>query len=314
MNQKQIFTITGGLGFIGKHFVKRLLKEGHFVTNIDIINYAADRVAQKEFETYENYRLLHKDICKLDYLPETDFIVNFAAESHVDNSIANSRQFCESNFLGTQRLLELTRAKAPDDRPRFIQISTDEVYGDIVSGMHSEDDILKPSNPYSATKAAADMLLLGWGRTYGLTYNIVRMTNNYGPHQFPEKLIPKSIGRLMRGKPALLHGEGQYYRNWLHVEDSVDGILTIIDKGAENTIYNVNGNQELQNIEVVRKIAHLLNIPEERAYKFVGDRVGQDIRYSLDSSRIHDLGWQPTRNFDDELKNIIEANNLSRFL
>jgi len=174
--------------------------------------------------------------------------------------------------------------------------------------------MLHPSNPYSATKAAADMLIYGWGRTYGVDYNIIRMSNNYGMHQYPEKLIPKSSGRMLRGLPALLHGQGHYYRNWLHVEDSVDGILTVIEKGEPNTIYNVNGNNEILNIDVVRKIAAIIGVPEERAYKLVDDRVGQDIRYSLDSSRLQALGWKPQRDFDTELPKIIEATDYHRFI
>ncbi|MGE3468279.1 MAG: dTDP-glucose 4,6-dehydratase, partial [Pyrinomonadaceae bacterium] len=289
-SRKKLFLVTGGLGFIGKNFVRRALEGGHYVTNIDVVNYAADRKANKEFQDFDHYRHLQQDIAALPYLSECDVVVNFAAESHVDNSIADSRQFCHTNFLGTQRLLELVRAKAPLDRPRFVQISTDEVYGDIVDGAHKESDILKPSNPYSATKAAADLLVLGWARTYNIKYNILRMTNNYGMHQYPEKLIPKSSFRLLRGRPALIHGNGTYRRSWLHVEDCIDAISLVIEKGAEDTVYNVNGEQEFQNIDVVRKIANFIGIPEETAITYVPDRVGQDIRYSLDASRIRELG------------------------
>lgn len=314
MAETRIFTVTGGLGFIGKHFVERLLAEGHYVTNVDVVNYAADRRAAAIFNDFDRYRHIQSDISELPYLPECDYLLNFAAESHVDNSIADSRRFCVSNFMGTQRLMELVRAKAPDDRPLFVHISTDEVYGEIADGAHSEDDMLHPSNPYSATKAAADMLIYGWGRTYGVNYNIIRMSNNYGMHQYPEKLIPKSSGRMLRGMPALLHGKGRYYRNWLHVEDSVDAILAVIEKGEANTIYNVNGNLEILNIDVVRKIAAIIGVPEDRAYKLVDDRVGQDIRYSLDSSRLQALGWEPQRDFDTELPKIIEATDYHRFV
>ena len=314
MVETRIFTVTGGLGFIGKHFVQRLLAEGHYVTNVDVVNYAADRGVAAIFNDFDRYRHIQSDISELAYLPECDYLLNFAAESHVDNSIADSGRFCISNFMGTQRLVELVRSKAPDDRPLFVHISTDEVYGEIADGAHSENDMLHPSNPYSATKAAADMLIYGWGRTYGVDYNIIRMSNNYGMHQYPEKLIPKSSGRMLRGLPALLHGQGRYYRNWLHVEDSVDGILTVIEKGEPNTIYNVNGNNEILNIDVVRKIAAIIGVPEERAYKLVDDRVGQDIRYSLDSSRLQALGWKPQRDFDTELPKIIEATDYHRFI
>ncbi|MBU0952200.1 MAG: GDP-mannose 4,6-dehydratase [Elusimicrobia bacterium] len=312
--KSKLFFVTGGLGFIGKHFVQRCLDMSHFVTNVDIINYAADRVANEGFKKHSNYRHIQEDIANLSHLPESDFLVNFAAESHVDNSIANNRQFCHSNILGVQRLLELTRAKSASGAPHFIQISTDEVYGDIVNGRHTESDPLRPSNPYSATKAAADMLVIGWSRTYSLRYNIVRMTNNYGPNQYPEKLIPKSAWRMRRGLPAMMHGDGSYIRSWLHVEDSIDAILTIFEKGEPNTVYNVHGNCELPNIEVLRKIAAIFKVPEKDAYIQIPNRVGQDVRYSLDDTRLRALGWKPVRDFDEEIKKIVEEDEFKRFL
>jgi dTDP-glucose 4,6-dehydratase len=312
--KSKLILVTGGLGFIGKHFVSRCLELGHFVTNVDVVNYAADRFANEEFKKHANYRHLREDIVTLGHLPESDFVVNFAAESHVDNSIADNRQFCHSNVLGVQRLLELTRSKSNAEAPRFIQISTDEVYGDLVEGRHTEGDPLLPSNPYSSTKAAADMLVIGWARTYGVRYNIVRMTNNYGPNQYPEKLIPKSAFRMRRGLPALLHGDGSYRRSWLHVEDSVAAILTIMEKGDANTIYNVHGETELENIEVVRKIAAILGVPEEAAYIRIANRVGQDVRYSLDDSRLRAKGWKPARDFDTELRKIVMQDDFKRFL
>jgi dTDP-glucose 4,6-dehydratase len=312
--KSKLILVTGGLGFIGKHFVERCLALGHFVTNVDVVNYAADRYANDKFKAHENYRHLQQDIAALDHLPESDFLVNFAAESHVDNSIADNRKFCLSNIMGMQRLLELTRSKHATGAPHFVQISTDEVYGDIKEGRHKETAILKPSNPYSATKAAADMLLLGWVRTYGLTYSIVRMTNNYGPNQFPEKLIPKSAWRMRRGLPALMHGDGSYIRSWLHVEDSVDAILTIMEKGTPNTVYNVHGNAEFQNIEVIKKLAAILDIPESEAFITIPNRVGQDIRYNLDDTKIRALGWAPRRDFDTELSKIAVEDDFKRFL
>jgi dTDP-glucose 4,6-dehydratase len=310
----KLILVTGGLGFIGKHFIKACLEAGHYVTNVDVINYAADRVAMREFAEYPKYRLIHDDIATLSHLPETDYIVNFAAESHVDNSIADNAKFCHTNILGVQRLLELCRARYPVDGPHFIQISTDEVYGDIVNGEHKESDPPKPSNPYSATKAAADMLVLGWARTYGVKYNVLRITNNYGNHQYPEKLIPKSCWRIARGLPALMHGDGSYRRSWLHVEDTVDAILTVIDKGTMNRVYNVKGDDEMPNIDVLRKLAKLLRVDEAAAYTAVPNRVGQDVRYSLDDSALRALGWKPTRNFDVELAKIVEDIDFQRFI
>jgi dTDP-glucose 4,6-dehydratase len=313
MKSKLIF-VTGGLGFIGKHFVERCLDMGHFVTNVDMVNYAADRFANEKFKMHNNYRHIEEDIANLSHLPESDFLVNFAAESHVDNSISDSLKFCHSNILGVQRLLELARAKATLGAPHFIQISTDEVYGDILKGRHNESTALRPSNPYSATKAAADMLVIGWARTYGLRYNIVRMTNNYGPNQYPEKLIPKSAWRMRRSLPALMHGDGSYIRSWLHVEDSIDAILTIMEKGESDTIYNVHGDCELSNIEVLQKLASILDVPEKDAYVQIPDRVGQDVRYSLDDTRLRALGWKPVRDFDEELKKIVVEDDFRRFL
>jgi dTDP-glucose 4,6-dehydratase len=312
--KSKLMLVTGGLGFIGKHFVKRCLEAGHFVTNVDVVNYAADRLANEEFKTHDSYRHIGEDIANLSHLPESDFLVNFAAESHVDNSIADSRQFCQSNIIGVQRLLELVRAKSPREAPLFIHISTDEVYGDIASGRHTASDQLRPSNPYSATKAAADMLVIGWARTYGIRYNIVRMTNNYGPYQYHEKLIPKSAFRMRRGLPALMHGDGTYIRSWLHVEDSVDAIMTIVNRGEQNTIYNVHGDTEMPNIEVLRKLARILGIPEGEAFIPVPNRVGQDIRYSLDDSPLRALGWKPMRQFDAEISKIALGDDFKRFL
>jgi len=308
-----VILVTGGLGFIGKYFVRRCLEQGRFVRNIDRVNYAADRGVMSEFSAHPKYRFMEADIRTLDFLPECDVLVNFAAESHVDNAISNSRNFCTSNIFGVHNLLELVRCKMLAERPRFVQISTDEVYGDIAKGAHSETDMLVPSNPYSATKAAADMLVTSWGRTYDITWNIVRPTNNYGLHQYPEKLIPKSAWRMKRGVPAIMHGDGSYVRTWLHTEDTVDAILTILESGQENRIYNVGGDAELRNVEVLSAIAKLLGVPEEKAWVSVVDRSGQDLRYSLDDEALRALGWKPRRRFHDELADIVQRLDVSRF-
>lgn len=314
MTFSQIIVVTGGLGFIGKHFVRRCLEMGYFVKNIDSVSYAADLKVKDEFELHQNYRFIGSDIGQLSHLPECDQLVNFAAESHVDNAITSNRKFCQTNILGVQNLLELVRMKQAHERPLFVQISTDEVYGDIKTGAHKETDTLVPSNPYSATKAAADMLVKSWGRTYGVPWNIIRPTNNFGMHQFPEKLIPKSAWRMKRGLAATMHGDGSYVRSWLHAEDTVDAILTVLQKGERNRIYNAGSPVELQNIEVLRRIAKILNVPEERAWTQVADRSGQDIRYSLDTSSLSALGWQPKRHFDQEIEPIVEALDFSRFV
>ena len=313
MRKLEMVVVTGGLGFIGKHFVRRCLDMGCFVKNIDKVSYAADLKAKAEFESYANYRLFNIDVAKVEFLPECDLLVNFAAESHVDNAITSNRRFVETNVLGTQNLLELVRQKHVNERPLFIQISTDEVYGDIREGKHSEADRLVPSNPYSATKAAADMLVVSWGRTYELPWIIARPTNNYGEHQYPEKLIPKSAWRMKRGLPATMHGDGSYIRSWLHAEDTVDALLTIVDKGERNGIYNIGSNIELRNIDVLRQIAKCVGVPEAKAWVAAMDRAGQDIRYSLDDSRLKALGWTARRHFHEELPKIVSSLDGTRF-
>ena len=208
-------------------------------------------------------------------------------------------------------VLICTKCGAADIRER---VSTDEVYGDTIDGIHDENHPLRPSNPYSSTKAAADMLLLGWSRTYGLQYNIVRMSNNYGPHQYPEKLIPRSIWRMSRGLPAIMHGDGTYVRSWLHVEDTVDAILKVLDEGESNKIYNIAGDTELQNREVIEKIANIYGIDTSDSFQSVTNRIGQDLRYNMDDSRIRALGWKPTRDFDVSLQEIADSIDPDRFL
>ncbi len=314
MNTSPILLVTGGLGFIGKHFVKRALERGCFVVNVDVVGYAADRTMKAELEAFKNYRLIESDIRKLNYLPESDFIVNFAAESHVDNAITSDLKTCETNFMGVQNLLSLTRLKQVNERPVFIQISTDEVYGDNINGLHTETAPLNPSNPYSATKAAADLFIQSFGRTHSLNWRILRPSNNYGHHQFPEKLIPKSARRMKRGLPALMHGDGSYMRSWLHVEDTVAALFKVIEEGRNNEIYNASGVDELKNIEVLRLIAKHLNMPESEAFVMIEDRAGQDVRYGIDSTKMRAMGWQPTRKIRDELPRIVDTLEFDRFL
>lgn len=313
MQKSEILVVTGGLGFIGKHFVRRCLEQGRFIRNIDNVSYAADCAVMEQFAQFPNYRFQKADISTLNFLPQCDVILNFAAESHVDKAITNPKNFCITNFLGVQNLLELARAKQTPERPLFVQISTDEVYGDIAEGKHCESDMLMPSNPYAATKAAADMLVTSWGRTYDVSWNIIRMANNYGLHQYPEKLIPKSAWRLTRGMPAILHGDGNYVRSWLHAEDAVDAILAVVREGERNVIYNAGSDIEMKNIDVVRSIAEILKVPEEKAWVTVPDRSGQDVRYSLDDTRLRNLGWRPRRKFHDELVQIVRTLDVGRF-
>lgn len=314
MTMSRIILVTGGLGFIGKHFIRDRLAAGDEIINVDMESYAADRRIGAEFARNDRYRYIRSDISALDYLPECDVLVNFAAESHVDNAITSNEKFCRTNILGVQRLLELCRRKQRHEQPRFVQISTDEVYGDVVEGAVDEASPLKPSNPYSATKAAADMLVTSWARTYGVDYSIIRPTNNYGVHQYPEKLIPKSCFRIARGRKALLHGDGTYKRCWLHVEDTVAAIGTVLDRGDRNEIYNVSGDCELRNIDVVTKIATILGVPTDEAIMYIEDRSGQDVRYAVDDSKTRALGWRPVRDFDVELERIVRSVEPKRFI
>jgi dTDP-glucose 4,6-dehydratase len=313
MHKSERLRCHGRAWFHRQAFRARLLDEGRVVKNIDKISYAADHVVSDGVQEHRASVSGGRHLHALDFLPQCDVIVNFAAESHVDNAITNAHKFCMTNFLGVQNLLELTRAKQAPERPLFVQISTDEVYGDIAEGRHSESAMLVPSNPYSATKAAADMLVNSWGRTYNVPWNIVRPANNYGLHQYPEKLIPKSAWRMKRGTPAIMHGDGSYLRSWLHADDTAEAILTVIEKGERNAIYNVGSETERRNVDVLTAIATILRVPRDTAWIGVEDRSGQDIRYCLDDSRLRALGWRPHRNFDEELEKIIRNLDVSRF-
>lgn len=313
---KKIVYITGCLGFIGAYVTRACLQKGWYVIGVDKMTYAARRENLLEFQKYgDHFKFIPKDINQLESLHDCDYVINLAAESHVDNSIVSSDAFLHSNVNGVKHLLDLIRQKDRFKMPTLLHFSTDEVYGDIEQGSHTEADLLKPSNPYSATKAAADMLVLAWGRTFKLPYIIVRPTNNYGAGQYVEKLIPKTCKYLHLGKKIPLHNEGKPYRMWLHAADTADAIITIIDAGVKNEIYNIAGNCELQNIEVVRRIVELVHWEKrfnmqypkvEEFCDFTYSRDGQDVRYSLDDTKLQQLGWKATRNFDQELPGIVK--------
>jgi len=232
-----------------------------------------------------------------------------AAETHVDNSIMSSGVFLHSNVNGVHHLLELIKQMPQYKQPVLLHFSTDEVYGDIEQGSHSELDLLKPSNPYSASKAAGDMLITAWARTYGIKYIIVRPTNNYGIGQYVEKLIPKSIKYLELGRRIDLHDQGKPIRTWLHAEDTARAVIAIIGHGGTNEIYNISGNTELPNREVIKKILHLYFGENKDSvwqdYVIDNPRRGQDVRYSIDDSKLKTLGWLPQANFDKELTAIV---------
>ena len=304
---KKIVYVTGCLGFIGVHVTRACLDKGWYVIGVDKGTYASNFNFLVEFDENPNFKFIRKDINELDRLYDCDYIINTAAETHVDNSIEDSDQFVHSNVNGVHHLLKLIKQKAHYKMPTLLHFSTDEVYGDIIDGFHKETDILKPSNPYSATKAAADMFILGWARTHRVPYVIVRPTNNYGVGQYVEKLIPKSVKYLTVGKKIDLHNNGTPVRTWLHVADTANAIITIIESGVKDEIYNISGNYEQQNIVVVRKIIELIhgNVNVEPYLEHM-TRPGQDLRYAIDDSKIKALGWMPKANFDTELKDIVD--------
>jgi dTDP-glucose 4,6-dehydratase len=306
----KVVYVTGCLGFIGSYVTRACLEKGWYVKGIDKITYAANEELLWEFNDYENFSFIQCDINDIPFIHDCDYIINTAAETHVGNSIANSDDFVHSNINGVHHLLELLRnfRYESSKTPTLLHFSTDEVYGDIDNGAHIETDLLKPSNPYSATKAAADMLVLAWGRTYNVPYIIVRPTNNYGIGQYVEKLIPKSCKYFNLGRKIPIHNNGTPIRNWLHAIDTAAAIITIIEAGVKNEIYNIAGGFEQSNYDTVKKIVKEYN-GDDNIEKYVDlsfSRVGQDARYALDDSKLRALGWEPTAIFDTELPGIVK--------
>ena len=322
MKNKKIVYVTGCCGFIGSYVTRACLNKGWYVRGIDKMTYASNLEFLEEFSSHPNFTFEKKDINDLDFLYDCDYVINTAAETHVGNSIVKSEDFVHSNINGVHNLLELIRNYRAEGKtkPVFLHFSTDEVYGDISKGQHIENDLLKPSNPYSATKAAADQLVLAWGRTYDLPYVIVRPTNNYGIGQYVEKLIPKAIKYLTLGKKIPLHNEGKPIRNWLHARDTAKAIIKIIESGSQNEIYNICGGFEQSNLDTVRKIVTLCldentileeieywNYEEIKPYlDFSYSRKGQDVRYALNDDKLKSLGWEAKSDFNAELWLIIE--------
>jgi dTDP-glucose 4,6-dehydratase len=304
---KKIVYVTGCLGFIGVHVTRQCLNLGWYVIGVDKLTYASNEQFLPEFEAQSNFKFINSDINDLEMIYDCDYFINTAAETHVDNSIERSDHFVHSNIDGVHHILKLINQKPRTRMPILLHFSTDEVYGDIMEGFHKETDLLKPSNPYSATKAAADMLIMAWGRTYDLPYVIVRPTNNYGIGQYVEKLIPKTVKYLSVGKRVDLHNNGTPVRTWLHAEDTARAVITIINSGVTNDIFNISGNYEEQNIVVVRKIVQLMfGHKDIDQYITKAERPGQDLRYAIDDAKLKALGWSPQADFDKELKEIVE--------
>lgn len=307
----KVVYVTGCLGFIGSYVTRLCLKKGWYVKGVDKMTYAANKQLLEEFNQYKNFSFVHCDINDLKFLYDCDYVINTAAETHVGNSIANSDDFVHSNINGVHKLLELIKNYRQENAtiPTLLHFSTDEVYGDIESGVHTETDLLKPSNPYAATKAAADMLILAWSRTYKIPYVIVRPTNNYGIGQYVEKLIPKACKYLKLGKKIPLHNNGTPVRNWLHAEDTASATIKIIETNSKNQIYNICGGFEQSNINTIKAllIANGIDVDEINKYiDFSCNRPGQDVRYALDDSKLRALGWVPDKHFNTEIKDIVE--------
>ena len=299
--------VAGGAGFIGSNFIRYLLNSRSDVeiVNYDKLTYAGNLSSLKDVSASRDcssrYAFVKGDICDANgvekAMKECDVVVNFAAESHVDRSITDAQPFIRTNFTGTYVLLEVAKKLCVG---KFIQISTDEVYGSRETGHFSEDDRLDPSSPYSATKAAADMLALSYFKTHNFPVAVVRSSNNFGPYQYPEKLIPLFITNALENKPLPVYGDGLYRRDWLYVEDNCEAIAAVMDKGENGEVYNAGGGNERANLEVTKAILSLLKKPSS-LISYVEDRKGHDRRYAIASAKIKKLGWVPKHRFDGAL-------------
>ncbi|MED3778578.1 dTDP-glucose 4,6-dehydratase [Geobacillus stearothermophilus] len=302
--------VTGGAGFIGSNFVRYMLEKypNYKVVNYDLLTYAGNLENLKDVENHPNYAFVKGDINNrelVDYLVKTheiDVIVNFAAESHVDRSIIDPDIFVKTNVLGTQALLDVAKA---NHIKKYVQISTDEVYGTLgETGYFTEETPLAPNSPYSASKAGGDLLVRAYHETYGLNVNITRCSNNYGPYHFPEKLIPLMITNALEGKELPIYGDGQNIRDWLHVKDHCAAIDLVIHKGRPGEVYNIGGHNERTNNEIVHLIVEKLGVSKD-LIKYVADRPGHDRRYAIDPTKIMtELGWKPQYTFE---KGIVET-------
>tara|TARA_X000001036_G_scaffold263727_1_gene245168 strand:- start:329 stop:1330 length:1002 start_codon:yes stop_codon:yes gene_type:complete len=300
--------VCGGAGFIGSAFIRNNLKNNSDtkITNLDILTIGSNLKNLKDVESFSNYKFIKDDIRNesiIDSLVKnTDVIINFAAESHVDRSIANPKPFLDTNILGTYSILEATRKY---DK-QFIHVSTDEIYGDAYDkSSFDENSQINPSNPYAATKAAADHLVSSYHRTYGINCITTRCTNNFGPNQFPEKLIPKTIIRSIRNLKIPLYGDGMQIRSWIYVNDHAKAIENLISKGKPGNVYNITAYEEITNRTIVEKILDILEKPHSMI-EHVGDRPGHDKRYSINCSKIeNEIGWKHQYNFDDALKQTV---------
>ena len=304
--------VTGGLGFIGSNLIDLLLKKNFFVINIDKVTYSSNYYNTKEFKKFKNYKYIKLDIGnkKLEnifskYKPNGIF--NLAAETHVDRSIDNPDSFIKSNIVGVYNLLECFKSYSKKNKSKLIHISTDEVYGDILNGRSDENYPYNPSSPYAASKAASDHLVSSYVRTYGLNAVVTNCSNNYGPKQHPEKLIPKLIHNIINNRPLPIYGKGTNSREWIYVKDHCNALIKVFQKGKKGHFYNIGSNKNLNNLEVTNKILieakKMIDLGNKVKIKFVKDRPGHDIRYALNSYKIKsELGWYPKINFSKGIK------------
>jgi len=302
--------VTGGLGFIGSNFCQHMLEKHPDIDliNVDKIGIGANPANLHSIENNKHYTFIKGDICNPQLMNrlvhQVDAVVNIAAETHVDRSIADPNVFLQNNTLGTFVILEAIRKH--NHKARLLQVSTDEVYGEATEGSFTEQTPPNPSNPYSASKAAADMFALSYHKTFGLNVSITRCTNNFGPYQLPEKLIPKTVIRALRDLPIPIYGKGTNIRDWIYVKDHCEALSMVLENGTAGQIYNVSAGNEIANIEIVKKIIALLKKPED-LITYVEDRPGHDTRYSLDSTKIQtELGWKPKANFEQALNSTVQ--------
>lgn len=310
--------VTGGAGFIGSNFIHYILENyDDQIINFDKLTYAGNLDNLKDIEDNDNYKFVKGDICNRDLVEDIiddsiDYIVNFAAESHVDRSIAGAGIFVETNVRGTQVLLEVAKEY---DIKKFVQISTDEVYGSLGdTGYFTEESPLKPNSPYSASKASADLMVRAYNKTYGLPINITRSSNNFGPYQYPEKLIPLFVTNAMEDKKLPVYGDGKNVRDWLYVEDNCRAIDVVMREGEIGEIYNIGGDNEMTNFAITQKILEVLEKPSS-LINYVEDRPGHDYRYAINSSKIkNELNWKPDYEFYDSLvKTVLWYNENKRW-
>lgn len=302
--------VTGGLGFIGSHFIRLVLRERPDVdvVNFDAMTYAGNPANLRDIERDPRYRFVKGDICdpvavRAAIACGAAAVINFAAETHVDRSIFDPEAFVRADALGTVVLLEAVRALAI---PRYVQVSTDEVYGNVAAGESVEDDPLRPRSPYAASKAAGDMMALAYHATYGVDVLITRGSNTYGPHQYPEKIVPLFVTNLIDDRPVPLYGDGMQIREWLFVEDHARAILHVLERGAAGNVYNIAAGTPRTNLELTRMLVELCDRPLETHVAHVADRPGHDRRYAVNPAKLRTLGWKPQMPFDEGIARTIE--------